>query len=55
MNVENDKKSDHFKEGRVVNQIATSMDMTLSDGMVTLWEFIRGVKNGRPNAEPPIN
>ena len=55
LDIENYKKSHHFKEGVFVNQITTSMDMGFSDGMVTMWEFIRGVKNSRPNVEPPLN
>ncbi len=43
------EKSGHFKDGVFVNQIETSMDMSFSSIVSTSIDFIKGVKNGRPD------
>lgn len=53
--IENYQKSKNYKEGLFQNLIETNMDMSFSSGMKTMWQFIKGVKNGRPESELPLN
>lgn len=47
------EESGHFKEGIFVNEIHTSMDMGFSSMISTSIDFIKGVKNGRPDKGLP--
>ena len=47
------EKSGHFKDGIFVNEIHTAMDMSFSSIVSTSIDFIKGVKNGRPNKDLP--
>lgn len=47
-------QSGHFEDGIFVNEIPTSMDMSFSSILSTTIDFIKGVKNGRPSTELPL-
>lgn len=48
------KKSTHYEDGKFVNLVETSMDMSFGSIVETLSEFIKGNPNGRPNESLPI-
>lgn len=48
------EKSGHFEEGKFVNQIPTSMDMSFGSMMGTMIDFIKGVPNGKPQFDIPV-
>lgn len=47
-------QSGHFQEGKFVNQIATSMDMSASDYIGLTMEYIRGTPDSKPNTPLPV-
>ena len=44
----------NFKEGKFFNEIETNMDMGVKDGIKTMIQFIKGVKNGKPGYSIPV-
>jgi L-ascorbate metabolism protein UlaG (beta-lactamase superfamily) len=44
----------NYADGKFVNLIPTSMDMNFTKGMSVMWDFMRGVPNGRPDFEIPV-
>ena len=46
--------SNHFKEGKFENIKATKMDMSFSQTMGTLVDFIKGTANSEPDFELPV-
>jgi L-ascorbate metabolism protein UlaG (beta-lactamase superfamily) len=45
---------EHYKGGKFINLIPTSMDMSLGDMASTLIDFIKGTPNGKPDFELSI-
>ncbi len=52
--IESYKKNVNFKDGKFVNQSVTNMDMSVSQIISTMINFIKGVPNREPNFEIPI-
>tara|TARA_B110000046_G_scaffold88676_2_gene96844 strand:+ start:87101 stop:87406 length:306 start_codon:yes stop_codon:yes gene_type:complete len=52
--VERYSGSNHYKEGKFVNIKATNMDMSFSQTMSTLVDFIKGTANSEPDFELPV-
>lgn len=49
------KKFDHYAKGKFVNQVPTSMDMSLSDYLSMLKESFSGGENRTPGAKIPVS
>jgi L-ascorbate metabolism protein UlaG (beta-lactamase superfamily) len=45
----------HYQEGKFINMVPTSMDMSLSSILSTLKQYIEGIPNSRPNFELPVH
>ncbi len=46
--------SGHFKEGKFQNLIKTGMDMSIGSIFSTMKDFIRGIENGKPKQDIPM-